>query len=210
MSAQPSLPDARPFLLGLTGGLASGKSTVGRLLAERGCEVVDADQLVAALYRPGAPGVTEVEDLFGPEALDGNGGVDHQAVAARIFREPALRRALEARIHPLVGQAFAARAAATACDVVVLEAPLLVEAGLADHFDLVVTVETDPAKQLARAIDRGMSEDDARARLAAQGDGAPRRARADLVLGNDAGLDALEDAVEALVRDIRARVASPR
>lgn len=195
----------RPFLLGLTGGLASGKSTVGRLLAARDCEVVDADRLVAELYRPGAPGSTAVEALLGPDALDPSGGVDHQAVAARIFREPALRRDLEARIHPLVGQAFNARAVATTCDVVVLEAPLLVEAGLADHFDLVVTVETDPATQLARAIARGMTEADARARLAVQGDGTPRRARADYVLRNDDDLDALEDVVETLLRGIRAR-----
>ncbi|HEX2253554.1 MAG TPA: dephospho-CoA kinase [Thermoanaerobaculia bacterium] len=186
-------------LLGLTGGLASGKSTVARLLAERGCQVVDADRLVAELYRPGEPGAEAVRDLFGDEALDGTGAVDHASVAEKVFADPAERRRLEQAIHPLVRRRFEAVARAATEPCVVLEATLLVEAGFADDFDLVVTVEAPGALRLERAVARGLPEAAARARLEAQGEGDERRARADRVLVNDGTLEDLERQVDDLL-----------
>lgn len=192
------------LLVGLTGGLASGKSTVARWLADAGFTVVDADRLVAELYAPGGAGARAVEELFGREALSAEGAVDHPKVAARVFGDDDARRRLEEAIHPLVRRRF--REIAEATDgVVVLEATLLVEAGYPPDFDLVVTVEAPPDVRLERAVARGMSEDQARARLAAQGDGAARRAAADRTLDNTGTLDGLRTSVDALIAELRER-----
>ena len=193
------------LLVGLTGGMAAGKSTVARLLAEHGCTVADADRLVAELYRAGEPGAARVAELFGPALLTAQGAVDHRALAARAFADPDARRRLEAAIHPLVRERFAALAAA-AEGIVVLEATLLVEAGWADAFDVVVTVEAPRELRLARAIARGLSPAEAERRLVAQGDGEARRARADLMVTNDGEPAALRREVEALVRALRLRL----
>ena len=196
---------ARRLLVGLTGGLAAGKSTVARLLAERGATVVDADRLVADLYRAGEPGAARVAELFGREVLRPDGGVDHAALSARVFADPGARRRLEAAIHPLVGDRFRELAARTG-GIVVLEATLLVEAGWKDAFDVVVTVEAAPEIRLARAIARGLDEAEARRRLLAQGEGDARRAAADRVITNDGDTDQLRERVDALVRDLRQRL----
>jgi dephospho-CoA kinase len=188
--------------VGLTGGLASGKSTVAALLAARGCRVIDADDLVAELYRPGGEGAEAVRTLLGDAALTPSGAVDHAEVARRVFADPEARRRLERAIHPLVRRRFEEIAAA-ADGIVVLEATLLVEAGYGPGFDLVVTVEADPEVRLRRAMARGMDEAEARARLAAQGDGGMRRAAADRIIRNDGDLAALEAKVEALVAELR-------
>jgi dephospho-CoA kinase len=194
--------------VGLTGGLASGKSTVARWLEEAGFTVIDADRLVAELYRPGQPGVEAVVHLFGKDMLDAAGGIDHARLGSRVFAHPDDRLRLEAAIHPLVGQAFAERAA-PASGVVVFEATLLVESGLERELDVVVTVESTPELQLARARERGLPEQSARARLAAQGDGAQRRAAADRVIENRGDLPALHRQVEDLADDLR-RLAESR
>lgn len=188
--------------VGLTGGLASGKSTVARLLAERGATVVDADRLVAELYEPGEPGVRAAAELFGREVLDPRGAVDRERLAAVVFTDPEARRHLEGAIHPLVRERFAALAG-DAEGVVVLEATLLVEAGYAPDFDRVVTVEADPEVRLARAVGRGMPEEEARRRLLAQGEGVARRAAADVVIENDGDLADLERQVDALWTELR-------
>ena len=190
-------------LVGLTGGLAGGKSTVAGLFRDAGFRVVDADRLVADLYRPGEPGAAAVAELFGPEALTAEGGVDHAAVAKRVFADAAARRRLEQAIHPLVRRRFQEIAAAAEEAVVVLEATLLVEAGYADDFDLVVTVEADPGTRVARARARGLSAAEARRRLAAQSDGAARRARADRVIVNDGTIEELWERVESLLAELR-------
>ncbi|HLE84020.1 MAG TPA: dephospho-CoA kinase [Thermoanaerobaculia bacterium] len=187
--------------VGLTGGLASGKSTVARLLAERGATVVDADRLVAELYRPGEPGARAAAELFGSRVLDPSGAVDHGRLAEVVFADPEARRRLERAVHPLVRERFA-EIAREAEGVVALEATLLVEAGYAPDFDRVVTVEADPAVRLARAVGRGMPEEEARRRLAAQGDGVARRAAADTVIRNDGDLADLERQVDALAREL--------
>lgn len=189
------------FRLGLTGGLASGKSTVARRLAELGATVVDADRLVAELYAPGAAGAQVVAELFGPEFLNSDGAVDKARLAARIFNDPAARARLEAAIHPHVRQRFE-EVAADAPGIAVLEATLLVEAGYKPGFDLVVTVEAPEHVRLARAIKRGLPEAEAKARLAAQGDGAQRRAGADRVIWNESEREELERQVEGLWAEI--------
>lgn len=203
------MPPAEGTLrVGLTGGLASGKSTVARLLAERGCTVVDADELVAELYEPGEPGARAVARLFGEEVLDSRGAVDRPALARLVFSDPEARRRLEAAVHPLVRERFA-RIAGAVEGIVVLEATLLVEAGYGPDFDLVVSVEAERGARLRRAVDRGSREEEVRARLAAQGDGEKRRAGADRILRNDGTLEELEERVEALVRELENLRASP-
>ncbi|HXU32197.1 MAG TPA: dephospho-CoA kinase [Thermoanaerobaculia bacterium] len=191
--------------VGLTGGLASGKSTVARLLAEGGCTAVDADEVVAALYRPGEPGARAVADLFGPSALDEEGAVDHRAVGAKVFADPAARKALEAAIHPLVRLRFQEIAAELADGTIgVLEATLLVEAGYGPDFDLIVSVEAPAQIRLARAIDRGLNQEDARARLAAQGDGLRRRQGTHREIDNGAGAERLAEQTAVLLADLQA------
>ncbi len=195
--------------VGLTGGLGSGKSTVARWLAEAGCEVVDADRLVAELYAPGEPGAAAVARLFGREYLDPAGAVDRPRLAARIFANPADRQDLEAAIHPLVRERFA-RQIAGIDGIAVLEATLLVEAGYGPDFDLVVSVEADRDLRLDRAVARGLDEREARARLAAQGSGDTRRAGAHLLLDNDGDLAALRSQVDELVINLRVRATARR
>ena len=192
----------------MTGGLASGKSTVARWLGEAGFLVVDADRVVAELYAPGGRGAAAVRDLFGPEVLDADGAVDRPTVAERVFADDRARRRLEQAIHPLVRQRFA-EISGQAEGVVVYEATLLVESGHADAFDLVISVEADPERRLARAVARGMDEAQARARLEAQGDGALRRAGADRILANDGTLDDLRRAVDDLIEELRGHASPP-
>ena len=193
------------FRVGLTGGIAAGKSTVAELLREAGLAVVDSDRLVAELYRPGGAGTAAVTELFGDGYLAADGGVDHQTLAAAVFADPDARRRLEARVHPLVRESFH-RTASGEAGVAVLEATLLVEAGYGPDFDLIVTVEAAPEVRLRRAMARGLDEAGARARLAAQGDGNERRAAADFEIRNDGDRDELVRQVQALLRRIASRV----
>ncbi len=186
----------------MTGGIAAGKSTVAKLLADQGFTVVDADRLVAELYRPGGAGAAVVDELFGADFLDASGAVDRKRVAERIFADPEARQRLEARIHPLVRERFA-EIAATAQGSAVLEATLLVEAGYAPDFDLVVTVEASDALRRERAIARGLSPTDADARQAALGGGEQRRAAAHRVIENEGSREDLERQVEDLAQEIR-------
>lgn len=196
----------RALRVGLTGGLAGGKSTVAGWLRDAGFTVVDADRLVADLYQPGGQGAALVRQLFGPEAIDAQGGVDRAKVAARVFADPEARRALEKAIHPLVRKRFAEIAHASK-GVVVLEATLLVEAGYGPMFDFIVTVEADAETRLRRAIARGLDEASARARLVAQGDGEERKEAAHRVIDNCGSLSQLRRQVDELIEEL-ARMAT--
>ena len=202
-----------PLLVGLTGGLASGKSTVARLLEDRGCRVIDADDVVAWLYESGRPGARAVGELFGDDVLDTAGSVDRGRLARVVFADAAARQRLEAAIHPLVRRRFEELAAAGAgegAEIVVLEATLLVEAGFTDAFDLVVAVEAPEAVRRERAVARGLSEEQAQARLDAQGTGEARRAAADVTIDNSGDLAALERRVDELAEELRRRAAGKR
>ena len=203
-----------PLRIGLTGGLASGKSTVARLLSGAGFQVVDADEIVAQLYAPGQPGAQAVAKIFGANYLGKGGAVDKPRLARLVFADGAARATLEAAIHPLVRAFFSrlATAADSPTDLasarprpIVLEATRLVEAGYAPDFDLIVTVEASPEKQLARALARGMSRDEALRRLKAQGDGSERKAAAHQILQNDGSMEELQEKVAELVAEIRRR-----
>ena len=190
------------FLVGLTGGLASGKSTVAGWLADAGFLVLDADRVVAELYAPGGRGAEAVRELFGDAVLTADGAVDRPRLTEVVFADPEARKRLEEAVHPLVRERFQEIAAA-ADGVVVYEATLLVEAGRAGEFDLVISVESPPAAQLARAVGRGMDEAAARARLEAQGSGEARRRAAHRILVNDGSFEELEAKVDALVAELR-------
>lgn len=194
--------------VGLTGGLASGKSTVAAWLRDAGFLVVDADRLVAELYHPGQPGAAAVRELFGDGVMREDGSVDHAAVGSRVFADPEARQSLERAIHPLVRKRFE-EIVAGAGEVVILEATLLVEAGFGKGFDLIVSVEAPAMTRLQRAMDRGMDEESARARLAAQGDGEVRRAAAHRVIDNCADLPHLRHQVDELIEELR-RLAAQR
>ncbi|HEY0513420.1 MAG TPA: dephospho-CoA kinase [Thermoanaerobaculia bacterium] len=194
--------------IGLTGGLGSGKSTVAGWLRDAGFEVIDADRIVVELYQPGGEGAAAVRDLFGPEMLDERGAVDHAKVAARVFQDAKSRAALEAAIHPLVRKRFQ-ELTANAQGVVVLEATLLVEAGYAPGFQLIVSVEAPCELRLERAVARGMNEDSARARLLAQGDGEGRREAAHRMIDNSGDLEHLRRQVDELIGELK-RLAAER
>lgn len=188
-----------PLRVGLTGGIASGKSTVGAMLAELGCVVTDADALVAELYRPGEPGAHAVADLFGPRMLKADGSVDKEALGRAVFADPASRKRLEQVIHPLVGQHYL-EILESAGDgaVVVFEVPLLAETGGRGRYDAVVTVEAPAALRLDRAVRRGLDRDQAAARMEAQARSEDRRAAADFVIENTGSLADLRAHVEAV------------
>jgi dephospho-CoA kinase len=189
--------------VGLTGGLASGKSTLAGWLAEAGLLVVDADRLVAGFYQPGGPGARVVGDLFGPEMLADDGSVDRPRLAREVFADGIARSRLEQAIHPLVRDHFQ-RVAAEHDGIAVLEATLLIEAGMASDFDLVVTVEAESEKRVERAIRRGLSEEEARTRVAAQGTDLMRRGGADVVIENDGDLEDFRLQAEDLINRLQA------
>ena len=190
--------------MGLTGGLAAGKSTVARRLASAGLRVVDADELVAGLYEPDQPGAAAVRGIFGDSLVLPDGRVDRARLAQRVFADPEARKRLEAVVHPLVRVRFEAIAEGNS-GIVVLEATLLVEAGLAPSFDLVVTVEAETEIRLRRAIERGLTREAAQARMSAQATPEQRMATADVVLWNNDGIDELEARVDHLVETILER-----
>jgi dephospho-CoA kinase len=183
--------------IGLTGGIGSGKSTVAALLAERGARVVDADRIAREVVEPGTPGLAAVVSEFGAEVLTAEGALDRPALAARVFGDPAARARLDAVVHPLVRARAAELVAAAPADaVVVQDVPLLVETGQAGTYDLVLVVQTDLETRVARLVQRGLSAEDARARIASQATDEQRRAVADVVLRNDGDRDALAAQVD--------------
>jgi dephospho-CoA kinase len=185
--------------VGLTGGLGSGKSTVGQALAARGAAVVDADEVARRVVAPGTPGEQAVLDRFGPGVTGPDGHIDRQALAAVVFAEPAERRALEAITHPLVHDEIARELSLIEAPVVVIELPLLTPGTRGRYqLDVVVLVDTPEDLAVSRAVTRGMAEQDARARIAAQPSDAERRAAADRALVNDGDEAELERAVDEL------------
>jgi dephospho-CoA kinase len=172
--------------IGLTGGIGSGKSTVSALLAARGAVVIDADRIAREVVEPGTPGLAAVVDTFGEQVLRPDGSLDRPALAAVVFADPEARKKLDGIVHPLVRARSVELAGAAPEDAVVVhDVPLLVETGQAGSYDVVLVVRADPEVRVRRLVQRGLSEDDARARIAAQATDEQRRAVADVVLDND-------------------------
>ncbi|MGC8474038.1 MAG: dephospho-CoA kinase [Candidatus Dormibacteria bacterium] len=191
-------PGGREPVIGLTGGIASGKSTVGRMLEELGAEVVDADQLAREVVAPGTPGLQEVVAAFGKEVLDGEGGLDRGRLAARVFADPGERRRLERLLHPKIAELARQRLAAVQGRLAVYQAPLIFETGREGEFQGVLLVDCAPEVQLARLRLRDqLQEAEARARLAAQLPAAERRRRATWIVENSGSL---EDTSSQLLR----------
>ena len=193
--------------VGLTGGIGSGKSEVTRLLAARGAVVVDSDLLAREAVAPGTPGLAAVVDEFGTGVLAPDGSLDRPALGRLVFADPRRRAALEAIVHPDVRRRSAEIAhAAPPGAVVVHDVPLLVEKDLQRLYDLVVVVDADEDEQVRRLVGRrGMSEADARARVAAQASRERRLAAADLIVANDGDLAALRDRVSTLWDELSRR-----
>ena len=196
------------LLVGLTGGIGSGKSTVARLLEKRGAVVFDADLLAREAVEPGTPGHAAVMERFGADVLAPGGELDREALASIVFADPAARRDLEQIVHPEVRRLFAegSEAYRDTDRVVVFSAPLLVETGMHTAFEVLVVVSATVATQIERLMrQRGMSEAAIRARIDAQAPLEDKAAAADVLVDNEGSLDELESQVEQLWNDLSAR-----
>lgn len=195
--------------VGLTGGIGAGKSEVARLLASYGAVLVDSDRIAREVVEPGTEGLAAVVAEFGPQVLAADGGLDRPRLGAIVFADEERRKALNAIVHPLVGRRSAELQAAAGPDAIVVhDVPLLTENGLAPLYDLVIVVDAAPDTQLDRLVRlRGMAEEEARARMAAQATRDQRLAVADLVIANDGPLDELEPQVRAAWRQLTERAA---
>ena len=193
--------------VGLTGGVASGKSTVSAILAELGAVVVDADLLAREVVAPGTPGLAAVVAEFGEGVLAPDGSLDRPALGAVVFADEAARRRLEAIVHPLVrARGRALEEAAPAGAVVVHDIPLLAETGQAAGFDAVVVVDVPVETQVERMVSqRGMSREDAEARIAAQATREERLAVATYVVDNTGTREDLRDRVTEVFEKLTAR-----
>ena len=185
--------------IGLTGGIASGKSTVSRELARLGAVVIDADEIARVVVEPGTPGLAAVAEAF-PGVLRGDGTLDRPALGRRVFDDPAALRRLGEITHPLIGAESARRQAAAPREAIVVhDVALIVENDLAGSYDLVVVVGADEDVRLERMVrDRGMTREDALARIRAQASDAERRAVADVWLDNSGSREELLEAVRRL------------
>jgi dephospho-CoA kinase len=193
--------------VGLTGGIGAGKSEVSRLLASYGAVLVDADLIAREVVAPGTPGLAAVVAEFGDGVLLPDGALDRPKLGSLVFADPARLAALNAIVHPLVRDRSAElERRAGPGDVLVNDVPLLAENGLAKVFDLVVVVDAAEATRLDRLVRlRGMAENEARARMAAQSSREDRLAIADLVIDNDGPLEALEPQVREVWAELRRR-----
>lgn len=196
------------LLVGLTGGIGSGKSTVARMLADRGAAVFDADELARRAVDPGTPGQVALAERFGPDVLTPDGSIDREELARRVFQDDEARRDLEAIVHPEVF-----RLLSEGLDpfretdrVAVFDAPLIVEAGFDEAVDVLVVVTARLDARISRIVAEGrLSEQEAQARIATQAPDEEKERLADFVIRNDGDLGDLEQAVEGVWRELRSR-----
>lgn len=187
------------FLVGLTGGIASGKSTVSKLLASYGADTIDADQVAREVVMPGSNGLTAVVNEFGVEVLTSDGELDRQELGRRVFADAKKRKSLEAILHPLIKARTSQLIQESTKEIVVYAVPLLVEANVDYPFDMILTVEANPELQIERIVrSRGLSEQEAAARLAAQATKIERAERADFVIDSSGTHTQLETQVQLI------------
>jgi dephospho-CoA kinase len=196
--------------VGLTGGIGSGKSAVSGRLAGLGAVVLDGDKAARAVVEPGTPGLAKITETFGPQVLRPDGSLDRAKLAGIVFTDEAARGKLNAITHPLIHERIqAAEKAAVAAGgpdtIVVHDIPLLAEGQRSAEFDVVIVVDVPPELQVSRLAGRGMPEDQARARMAAQATRAQRLAIADIVVDNSGTLDDLDRRVGAVWAELLAR-----
>lgn len=199
-----------PYIVGLTGGIGSGKSTVLEMLAARGAIVIDADVIVHELQRAGEPVFDAMVEEFGAEIVGDDGELDRPRVAEIAFADPAKTKRLNEIVHPAVGKVVLSKlASAGENDVVVIDIPLLTETTRAERgLQKVIVVDVAPKTQFERAVARGSNPDDVRARMKAQATRADRLMLADVVLDNEESLEALEKQVDELWAELRREAAS--
>lgn len=198
------------YLIGLTGGIASGKSTIARRLAERGAIVVDADVLAREAVEPGEPALAAIRAEFGDRVLAADGSLDRSALGAIVFSNEDALVALNSIVHPAVRRLSAQRIADAAADnpsaVVVYDVPLLVESALENPFDQIVVAHASAETRVQRLVSlRGLSVEDARRRVAAQASDAERLAVADTVIDTDGSMAHTVEQVDRLWRSTRER-----
>lgn len=184
------------LVVGLTGGIATGKSTVAAMFAARGAAVVDADRIAHVLQEPGRACYRQIVEAFGSEVLDGSGRIDRHHLAARVFADPAARKRLESIMHPAIREACRAEvraAAATGRRICLVDAALILETGQGDRFHKIVLVSAPEDVQVGRLVQtRGLTEAEARQRLQSQWTTAAKAACADFVIDNGGDLPATE------------------
>jgi dephospho-CoA kinase len=190
--------------VGLTGGIGAGKSEVSRLLVEHGAVLIDADRIAREVVAPGTPGLDAVVQAFGEDVLAEDGSLDRPKLGSIVFADPDRLAVLNSIVHPLVGARSRELESAAAQDAVVVhDVPLLAENALAPLYDLVVVVDASPETQLDRLVGlRGMTEQDARARMAAQATREKRLEIADIVIDNDVPLEELRQRVREVWGDL--------
>jgi len=202
------MPSAPPLLrVGLTGGIATGKSTVGAALADLGAVVVDADSLVHQLLGAGGSAVAEILSRFGPQVGDESGGIDRAALGRIVFADAQARSRLESLLHPRVrseaNRRFEVAARDRGCRVAVFDAALLVETGAYREFDRLIVTRCAPETQLRRLMARdGLSSSQARARIAAQAPVERKTALADFIIDTDGTVDATVEQTTRVFRKL--------
>ncbi len=192
---------ARPLLIGLTGNIATGKSTVAEMLADLGAETIDADKVAHQVMRPGTSVHANIVEAFGPQVVTPDGDIDRKRLGRLVFADRKALAQLEAIVHPATLEAIDRRITASGADMVVIEAIKLIESGLADRCHNVWVTTCRPEQQIARLVEhRGISRDEARQRVEAQRPQEDRAARADVVIDNSGSLAATRKQVTAAWR----------
>jgi dephospho-CoA kinase len=192
------------FLVGLTGGIASGKSTAAAMLSKFDNEIIDADEIAREVVMPGTVGLSKIVAEFGPQILEKDGSVSRAKLAKLVFEDPKKRLTLEGILHPLIRARTLERISQSKSDIVIYIVPLLVEAKVDYPFDLVVTIEAGSENQIKRLVEnRGMGTEDATARIAAQATEHERVARADVRIDGALSLTDLETTVSKLWNQIQ-------
>lgn len=192
------------FLVGLTGGIASGKSTVAAMLGKFDNEIIDADEIAREVVMPGTVGLSKVGAEFGPQILEEDGSLSRAKLAKLVFEDPKKRLTLEGILHPLIRARTLERISQSKSEIVIYIVPLLVEAKVDYTFDLVVTIEAGSENQIQRLVEnRGMGTEDATARIAAQATEPERVARADVRIDGALSLTDLETTVSKLWNQIQ-------
>jgi dephospho-CoA kinase len=185
--------------IGLTGGIGSGKSTACAILAGLGASVIDADALAREVVAPGSEGLDAVVDAFGEEVLAPDGSLDRAALAERVFADETSRQTLNGITHPRIAARTRELIAQLPDDAVLVhDVPLLVELGMQGAYDVVLVVDAPDELRVARLVERGLTADDARARIAAQATREQRLAAADVVIDNSGSLEDLTAQVESV------------
>jgi dephospho-CoA kinase len=195
------------LVVGLTGGIASGKSTVSRMFREAGIPVICADDLAHEVVKPGSAALDEIRRTFGEEFIDSDGALDRVAMARLVFQDKDKRRALESIIHPRVGEErkkLLQEFAAQGHNIVIVDVPLLYESGWTDSFDMIVVAYVPPDIQIQRLIARdSMSPEEARSRLDAQMPIDEKKALAERVIDNTGSIEHTREQVTDIVKELR-------